>query len=209
MVNRRKSRSTEKSVSGSKSKHNSNAVRIIGGDWRGRKLVFPNIEGLRPTGDRMRETLFNWLAPYINGAQAVDLFAGSGALGFEALSRGASAVDFVEVNAQAATSIRQNLEMLNANSQQQSAIVQQKSAFDYIKDCNNNSCDLLFIDPPFSDNLHNQIFELIELQNLMKPNSWIYIEASENGALEIPKNWAIHREKVSGQVRYLLCNCQR
>ena len=202
MTNHRESRLKEKSIS-PKSRHNSNSVRIIGGEWRGRKLAFPNIKGLRPTGDRMRETLFNWIAPDIHGANVIDLFAGSGALGLESLSRGASQVTFIELNSQAAQSICDNLELLSANH----ALVKKTSALDYLQMVPENSYDLLFLDPPFAEELHNDVLALIDKRNIMKQDAWVYIEAPATTKLAIPSNWTIHREKTSGQVRYLLCYC--
>ncbi len=108
---------------------NTNTLRIIGGDWRSRKLSFVDAEGLRPTPDRIRETLFNWLQGYIHGANCLDLFAGSGILGLEALSRGATQVDFVEMNQAAAKQLESNLDLLNANSN-----VYHQDALDYLQD---------------------------------------------------------------------------
>lgn len=212
MVNHRKSRSSEKFNSSAhtsastkaKSKHNSNHVRIIGGDWRGRKLSFPGLDGLRPTGDRMRETLFNWLQADIQGAQVVDLFAGSGSLGLESLSRGASRATFVELDKQAARSIQQNLQLLDAKN----ALVQNQSAFDYIESAKAESCDLLFLDPPFADAHHNEILESVYRQKIMRQGAAVYIEAPLSASIAIPPAWTVYREKASGQVKYLLCHCQ-
>jgi len=207
MANHRKSRSTEKFNSSpssrAKSRHNSNHVRIIGGEWRGRKLSFPTVDGLRPTGDRMRETLFNWLSAEIYGASVVDLFSGSGSLGFESLSRGASQVTFVELNDQAVKSIQQNLGLLKTSH----ALIKHQSAFDYIQSSETNSCDLLFLDPPFDDGIHNKILACIDAQQMMKQGASLYIEAPATTPIAIPPNWKIHREKISGQVKYLLCHC--
>ena len=199
MAHPRKSRSKGKTPS----RHNSNTVRIIGGKWRGRKLRFPGIEGLRPTGDSVRETLFNWLTTEIAGANVIDLFAGSGALGFESLSREASQVTFVEMDSRAATFIQKNIELLDASS----ANVQPESAFDYLKTAEPNSCDLLFLDPPFADELHNGIVSAIERQNIMKHGALVYIEAPANCPLRLPANWTLHRSKNSGQVCYRLFHC--
>ena len=196
MTKQRKSRSTQKSPS----KHNSNTVRIIAGDWRGRKLTFPSIAGLRPSGDRMRETLFNWLAPYIGNAAVLDLFAGSGSLGFEALSRGAASATFVEANPSAAASIKANLQTFDAKN----ADVYPHRAEDFIQSAL-ASVDIVFIDPPFSANLHNQILAAIHKKQLISPSGLIYIEAPKDSPLELPQNWIIRKDQFSGQVRYLLC----
>ena len=197
MANRRKSRSQNKPT------HNSNSIRIIGGDWRGRKLSFPSAEGLRPTGDRMRETLFNWLAPEIGGAQVIDLFAGSGSLGLESLSRGAAHATFIETNPMAAKAIEENLGLLECTS----ASVKQLQADSYVQSLAPNLFDILFLDPPFAENLHSEILALINSSQIMKPGAGLYIEAPVSASVAIPASWSVHRKKVSGQVNHLLCRC--
>lgn len=209
MAQNRKSRTSQKTITKCNSKHRSNHVRIIGGDWRGRKLAFPDIDGLRPTSDRMRETLFNWLAPHMAGARVIDLFAGSGALGLESLSRGAVNIVFVELNNLAATAIGDNLSLLNrAGLDAGCADLRQQSAFQYLQSAEPGSCDILFLDPPFANNIHNEILSLIASRQIMRRNAYIYIEAPLHTDLEIPANWLNHREKISGQVHYRLYQCR-
>src|SRR5690606_3705719 len=129
---------------------NPNQLRIIGGQWRGRKLRFPDVEGLRPTGDRIRETLFNWLAPELPGARCLDLFAGSGSLGLEALSRGAAASWMLERDAHAAGCLRENLQLLAADG----GVVQHLDSLTHLRQGNaEQPFDVIFIDPPFDRNL--------------------------------------------------------
>ena len=183
------------------SKNQSNQLRIIGGDWRGRKLSFPDAEGLRPTADRVRETLFNWLAPEIVGAQCLDLFAGSGALGLEALSRGASRVDMVEANKAAAQQLRHNLSLLQADTSQ----VNQADAITWLGQQPAAQYDILFLDPPFHTGLAEQCMTALASHNILKPHAWVYLEMGKDEALPaIPAHWQLHREKQAGQVRYQL-----
>jgi len=179
----------------------SNQLRIIGGKWRGRKLQFPSVDGLRPTGDRIRETLFNWLAPFIHGAHCLDLFAGSGALGLEALSRGAGRSVLIERNQLAASSLRQHLQTLEANAE-----VIQDDALAWLKSANNKiTFELVFLDPPFSQALWNESCELLANSDILATGSLIYIETPSNTPLDtIPENWALWREKVAGAVTYRL-----
>ena len=190
-------------------KRTPNQLRIIGGQWRGRKLSFPTIDGLRPTPDRVRETLFNWLAAEIPGARCLDLFAGSGALGLEALSRGASHVDLVDSNSLAVQQLQQNLQLLNTHQ----ATAWLDSAEGYLdrlsiaglSKAEQNSYDLVFLDPPFRMDLAEAcIAKLTELQ-LFSPRSWVYLEMGSDEALpDIPSHWHLHREKTAGQVCYRL-----
>ena len=183
------------------SKKPSNQLRIIGGDWRGRKLSFPDVQGLRPTADRVRETLFNWLAPEITGAQCLDLFAGSGALGLEALSRGASKVSMVEADKNAAQQLRHNLSLLKADTSQ----VNQADAISWIAQQQGALYDILFLDPPFRTGLADDCIKALAANNLLKPQAWVYLEMGKEEALpQIPSHWHLHREKQAGQVRYQL-----
>ena len=125
-----------------------NQVRIIGGDWRGRKLQFPSIEGLRPTPDRVRETLFNWLSPHIAGAHCLDLYAGSGALGFEALSRGARSCCFIDNSKQVQAALRSSVQALNCEDRATVMLADSGSAITL-----HHSIDLVFLDPPFASHL--------------------------------------------------------
>lgn len=178
-----------------------NQLRIIGGFHRSRKLHFPDVEGLRPTGDRIRETLFNWLAPVIDGSRCLDLFAGSGALGLEALSRGAGEVIFVDRSQTACDYLQQNIDLLTLSgatvycTDSVRALSQQQTPF-----------DVVFLDPPFSSiELLNESGKVLEASNLLKSGSMIYVEQdSKTTGFHPPGNWELYRDKCSGQVRYQL-----
>ncbi|HEX3894783.1 MAG TPA: 16S rRNA (guanine(966)-N(2))-methyltransferase RsmD [Rudaea sp.] len=173
-------------------------LRIIGGSLRGSKLDVPNAQGLRPTPDRVRETLFNWLMPVIDGARCLDLFAGTGALGIEALSRGAAAVDFVESDAQLAALLRANLSRLK-----QTATVHAMSASRFIESAH-DGYDIVFVDPPFAENLWESTMAAIEAKSLLAETAWIYVESPAEHFIASPAHWQIHRERRAGAVRYAL-----
>lgn len=154
----------------------SNTLRIIGGEWRGRKLNFPDARGLRPSHDRVRETLFNWLAADIEGAKVLDLFAGSGSLGLEALSRGAKQVTFVEKERKVAQAISQHLQTLNASN----GVVKNWDAFKALTILPPQSVDLLFLDPPFERGFLPKLLTSEALNQLLKPEALIYIEAESS-----------------------------
>jgi RNA methyltransferase, RsmD family len=174
-------------------------LRIIGGRWRSRTLSFPTVDGLRPTGDRIRETLFNWLAPILPGSRCLDLFAGSGILGFEALSRGAAHCSLVELNPQAARQLRTNAEQLQADA----AAVFQMSAQDFLAKPMTEPFDVVFMDPPFAGDLWQPVMELLE-QGWLRDDALIYVESPPDLALKPPATWYSHREKRAGQVCYRL-----
>jgi 16S rRNA (guanine966-N2)-methyltransferase len=179
-------------------------LRIIGGEWRSRKVPFPEVEGLRPTPDRVRETLFNWLQNITPGACCLDLFAGSGALGLEALSRGAASVVFVDSSPAVVRQLRNNLNTLKS----QHGEVITASAIDWLESRQTDTetrYDLVFLDPPFRKDLLPLTCELLEKRNLLADNAVIYIEAeSELNQLVIPENWEESRIKTAGQVTYRL-----
>jgi len=179
-------------------------VRIIGGAWRGRKLSFPETEGLRPTPDRVRETLFNWLQSYLPGARCLDLFSGSGALGLEALSRGAASVTFVDQAAEVVNHLRGNIHQLKA----QNAEVVTASAINWLDNRQPDEevrYDLVFMDPPFHKGLVEPVCEMLERRNLLREEAMIYIETERSLALDrLPAGWKLHREKTAGQVAYRL-----
>ncbi len=171
-------------------------VRIIAGQWRGRKLAVPEVEGLRPTPDRIRETLFNWLSAKIVGADCLDLYCGSGALGFEAASRGANSVLMVDLEAAVITQINANRQILNA------ACIQIHQA-DVLKFLDNEALakDIVLIDPPFAQGLVEPTIAKLETNGWLKFNSYIYIETEATLVeLAVPKNWLLHREKKAGEV---------
>ncbi|EOD2822987.1 TPA: 16S rRNA (guanine(966)-N(2))-methyltransferase [Providencia stuartii] len=175
-------------------------IRIIGGKWRGRKLPVRDSEGLRPTTDRIKETLFNWLMPIIREARCLDCFAGSGSLGFEALSRFADSVTFIELdkqNAQLLTENKARLQSDNAN------IINGNSL--EILGQNGTPFDVVFIDPPFRKGLLSDTIRLLEKNQWLADESWIYVESeAESPLTDIPTNWQLHREKIAGQVAYRL-----
>jgi len=179
----------------------SNQLRIIGGLWRGRKLNFPDVDGLRPTGDRIRETLFNWLAPEIQGARCLDLFAGSGALGIEALSRGAATSVLVERNPKAAAQLKQNLEIVKAEHGQ----VINADVMDLLRKGNTaEPYHIIFIDPPFQLKLWQAVIDALEEGNWLADNATIYIESGRDDHFAPPINWQLHRDKHAGAVSYRL-----
>lgn len=179
-------------------------IRIIGGKWRGRKLSVPSLPGLRPTPDRVRETLFNWLAVDIQGATCCDLFCGSGALGFEAASRGAASVTLVDQHKKVALQMAKNLQLIKT----ENILFQQRNVLDFLaKDAGpvERAFDIIFLDPPFEQNLIAPCITLLEQNGWLKPNSIIYIESESSiTTLTVPQCWALYREKISGQVCYRL-----
>ncbi|MEE8058533.1 MAG: 16S rRNA (guanine(966)-N(2))-methyltransferase RsmD [Pseudomonadales bacterium] len=185
-------------------KNTSNQLRIIGGKWRGRKLPFPSIEGLRPTPDRVRETVFNWLAAVIPNARCLDLFTGSGALGLEALSRGAAHADLVDASPEAIQQLRQNLKLLKAEHGEAWSEAAQHwlARFNHQQ---HDPYDVIFLDPPFHSNLVETCISSINERQLLAKQAWIYLEMGADEPLpNIPANWYLHREKKAGQICYRL-----
>lgn len=178
-----------------------NQLRIIAGLWRGRKLSFPDVDGLRPTGDRIRETLFNWLAPEIQGARCLDLFAGSGALGIEALSRGAIASVMIERDVKAASHLKANLEVLKAINGR----VLNSDVMELLRKGNPEApYHIVFIDPPFQLNIWQGVIEALEAGYWLAENATIYIESGKDDHYHPPINWQLHRDKHAGAVSYRL-----
>jgi len=178
-----------------------NTLRIIGGAWRGRKFSFTPAEGLRPTPDRVRETLFNWLAPVINGARCLDLFAGSGALGLEALSRGARSCDFVDVSKTALRHIEYHLQILQVGT---AARCHAMPALSFLNSAK-GPYDIVFADPPFSMGLLAAVCPLLDSPGLVAADGWIYIEAPAGDPVpNLSGQWRLHRDKVAGEVAYRL-----
>jgi len=182
-----------------KSNKASNQLRIIAGTWRGRKLVFPPVPGLRPTPDRVRETLFNWLDPVIGGQRCLDLFAGSGALGIEAASRGAAAVVLVEDHPRVVETLREQLQLLNAS---QVEVVQADAGL--FLSATPRAFDIVFLDPPFDGGRLPECIHQLETRGWLAAEAWVYLEAEHGLALDLPENWALHRSKQAGQVDYHL-----
>ncbi len=188
--------------------HKSNSVRIIAGEYRSRKLEFPSLEGLRPTADRIRETLFNWLQDSIQGETCLDLFAGSGALGFEALSRGASQVDFVEQNTAAVNSIRGNIERLDAKYGNVYCV----DAFEWLGRyaLDSKQYGLIFLDPPFKGEMLARAIVKIESANLLSDGGLVYIEKEKQSINDgLPSNWIEVKSKKAGTVQFGLYSILR
>jgi 16S rRNA (guanine966-N2)-methyltransferase len=175
-------------------------LRIIGGAWRGRRLRFPALEEIRPTPDRVRETLFNWLGPRVIDARCLDLFAGSGALGLEALSRGASHVTFVEREPLATRELRKLIETWGASN----ARIEQADALRFLA-AGGEPFDIVFLDPPFDAGLHGPAAGRLESGGWLAPQALIYVEsAAREGPPVLPGTWKPLRTKRAGEVGYHL-----
>lgn len=170
-------------------------VRIIAGKWRGRRLRFPGVAGLRPTPDRMRETLFNWLAPSITGASCLDLYAGSGALGLEAVSRGAERAILVEQNRRVVATLADTCALLETR---QVDIVQ--------ADCLSflsrtpQPVDVVFVDPPYEMNLQGKVCQLLESRGWLRPHGLVYLEGHRREEFDVPSGWKELRRQRAGNV---------
>ena len=175
----------------------SRRLRIIAGKWRGRTLTFADHPAIRPTPDRVRETLFNWLQPTISGLRCLDLFAGSGALGLEALSRGAARVDFVEQDRVSAERIREHLQLLEADEGQ----VYRQEALSFLAQADCSDYDLIFLDPPFSQGLLERTLQGLE-EKRCNPTAQLYLEMEQGLEGKIlPAGWQVTRSGKAGQVR--------
>ena len=176
-------------------------VRIIAGQWRSRRLPVADGPGLRPTPDRVRETLFNWLAPYVEGARVLDPFTGAGALTLEALSRGAKTACAMDLNGQAIANLKQNLTTLKcdwAEARLTDALAE------LAKPCS-EPFDVVFLDPPFHQDLLAKSCALLEANGWLTDKAWVYTESEQApSALALPANWRLHREKKAGVVYYAL-----
>ena len=177
-----------------------NSVRIIGGDWRGRRLQVADVPGLRPTGDRARETLFNWLQPWVPAADCLDLFAGTGALGFEAASRGAVSVLMIEKHPRALAVLRQSIEQLQASQ----VNLCPGGAMTLVEDLKPDSFDLVFVDPPFDSNLGGLVLERLDKVGCVRRGGFIYIESPAAKLIRPPQDWSVWREQQIGEVRMQL-----
>jgi 16S rRNA (guanine966-N2)-methyltransferase len=171
-------------------------IRIIGGQFRGKKLHFPSIEGLRPTPDRVRETLFNWLMQDIHEACCLDAFAGSGALGFEAFSRGAAKVLLLEEHPQAYASLCKTAEAFGSPK----LAVKKTDALDFLKQTK-ESFNLIFLDPPFANNYLPRCIELLTHSNVLQKDGLLYVEAPQEITLD-PAFWQQLKLKAAGHVVY-------
>ena len=176
-------------------------LRIVAGNWRSRLLEIADVPGLRPTSARIRETVFNWLAPRIDGARCLDLFAGTGALGLEALSRGATACDFVEKSSKAAKTLRRNIASLEAKS----ATVFEGSAEKFLEQPGATKYEIVFLDPPFAAAMLADLCRLLEASEVLAGGARIYVEEDRNQPMfDMPDGWQVLKSKESGNVRYSL-----
>lgn len=197
MANRDKFFSDERRST--KKPNKSGQFRIIGGQWKGRKLKFIEVEGLRPSLDRIRETLFNWLQSEVRGARCLDLFAGSGAIGIEALSRGATHVDFVELNKKAVRQLETNLGVLEADD---GDVIHQDAKQFIDKDA--QPYDIIFLDPPFHRGMAQEVLGKLAHTNLIGSGTLVYLEIEQGLELDIPEGWQLLKDKKAGQLQYRL-----
>ena len=187
---------TESNAAGSR-----NSVRIIGGGWRGRRVSFPDIPGLRPTPDRVRETLFNWLQHAVAGARCLDLFAGSGVLGLEALSRGAKEVVFVEPVVAASRALQEQLIRLGGSAKGQVAAM---GAARYLRSPP-QAFDIVFLDPPFGRGALAEYVPLLDAGQWLTVGALVYLEDEKTaGVPALPRHWGILKSKSAGEVGYHL-----
>ena len=176
-------------------------LRIIGGDWRSRKLRFPDAGGVRPSTARTRETLFNWLNFHLAGSRCLDLFAGSGALGMEALSRGAAQATLVDHTPALAKALRDNLRLLGTSK----GDVACQDVEQFLARRDGPGYDIVFMDPPFRQGWLERLIPLLDAQQWVTPGGWIYVEHESERALPaVPASWHLHRQKSAGQVSYCL-----
>lgn len=174
-------------------------VRLIGGRWRGTRLSVPDAPGLRPTSDRVRETLFNWLMPVLPDARVLDLFAGSGALGLEAVSRGAASAVLVERDAALAAGLRETVGRLQGADTVQ---VVQADALAWLATQPASAFDIAFVDPPFSAGLWDPVLAALDAR--LGRDAWLYVESPGQVAMSVPSGWSLHREGHTREVRYAL-----
>ena len=176
-----------------------NQIRLIAGQWRGRRLEFPPAPGLRPTPDRVRETLFNWLAPDLSGARCLDLFAGSGALGLEARSRGAREVALVDRNPQVITHLRAELTRIGMDG----VSCYLAAAQDWLAG-NDRPFDIAFVDPPFADGLWDTVLAALDRTGAVRPGGKVYVEMPRGRDSTLPAGWSVWREGWAGEIHYRL-----
>ncbi|MDH3613556.1 MAG: 16S rRNA (guanine(966)-N(2))-methyltransferase RsmD [Gammaproteobacteria bacterium] len=176
-------------------------LRIVAGNWRSRVLDIADVPGLRPTSERIRETLFNWLTPQISGARCLDLFAGSGALGLEALSRGAAETVFVEKSSQAVETLRNNIAALGSPA----AIVHNSDAIEFLKNAAAGEFDIVFLDPPFAADMLGDLCRLLDKASIFANSARVYLEEDRaKPEVTLPRGWQVIRTKNAGNVRYSL-----
>jgi len=176
-------------------------LRIVAGEWRGRRLAVPSAPGLRPTPDRVRETLFNWLQGIVPGARCLDLFAGAGGLGFEAASRGAARVVMVEAAPRVAAHLREQVQLLGAADRVE---VIAADALAYLARCD-EGFDLVFLDPPFHSDLLSMALAGLARGRCLRPGARGYVEYAASGQPPaLPEGWRIAREGRAGDSAHLL-----
>ena len=181
-------------------------LRIVAGNWRSRVLRVADAPGLRPTGERIRETLFNWLSTDIVGARCLDLFAGSGALGLEALSRGAASTCFVERSRRVANVLESNITELDADN----ATIVVGDAFRYLAEESTGPFDIVFLDPPFADDSLQELCRLVASRGILGAGAKIYLEMHKRQPMPVlPQGWRISKDKTSGDVRYALADTRK
>ncbi|PPD21304.1 MAG: 16S rRNA (guanine(966)-N(2))-methyltransferase RsmD [Methylomonas sp.] len=177
----------------------SNTLRIIGGEWRSRVITFKDAADLRPTPVRVRETLFNWLRNDIVGSQCLDLFAGSGALGFEAVSRGAKHVVLVDANPDTCRELQANQVKLKTDAIE---IVNQ-DGLAYLRQ-SRHRFDVVFVDPPFRDNYAGLACSALAESDVIAVSGIVYVETAADCVFTPPERWALLKQKTAGDVRYNL-----
>lgn len=176
-------------------------LRIVAGMWRSRLLDIADVPGLRPTSERIRETLFNWLAPGLPGARCLDLFAGTGALGLEALSRGAATAVFVEHAPRAVAALRRNIATLDAAG----AVLRERDAAEYLDTGRDGPFEIVFLDPPFADDRLEEICASLAAGSLLAPRALVYLEDRRDRPEPVlPPGWTLLKSKTAGNVRYSL-----
>lgn len=201
MVNHRTVKNNVTKGQTAKNKPGSGQVRIIAGQWRSRRLPIQDLEGLRPTTDRVRETLFNWLANDLVNARVLDCFGGSGALALEALSRYASFAQIIELQRGAAMQLKENLQTLKCD---KAEVLNADTLVVLQRGCE-QGFDVVFIDPPFRKGLAEKTIQLLDTQGWLNDSALIYVEIeSELTQLAIPSRWHALKEKNAGQVSYRL-----
>lgn len=180
-------------------------LRIIGGTWRSRRIRFVTESDIRPTPDRVRETLFNWLQETVPGAACLDLYAGSGALGFEALSRGADRVTFVDQDSRVVQQLQANFELLDAAGRGR-AVCSEAHAYLEGPARADGPFDIVFLDPPYREQVLGRSCALLELSGALAPVAWIYLETEAREAPPtLPEGWIYLQSKTAGHVGYHLC----
>ena len=175
-----------------------NSLRIIGGLYRGKKIPIPEAPGLRPTPDRVRETLFNWLQSQIGGKRVLDCFAGTGVLGFEAASRGAAEVVLLEKVPALANSLRETAARLKASTIK----IETTDSFSWLRQPASKQFDLVFIDPPFGTDYAQQILPLV--RPWLADSAWVYVETGRSTLIEVPTTYQLYREGSTREVWYRL-----